>query len=77
MPLRKDFLWGGATAANQIEGAYLEDGKGLSNVDVIPYGKRRLPSCLDMMYPWCQMIQLGIQAMRQLIFITRIKKISH
>lgn len=41
MPLRKDFLWGGATAANQIEGAYLEDGKGLSNVDVIPYGKRR------------------------------------
>lgn len=26
----KDFLWGGATAANQIEGAYLENGKGLS-----------------------------------------------
>ncbi|KAF3363487.1 6-phospho-beta-glucosidase, partial [Enterococcus faecium] len=25
-----DFLWGGATAANQVEGAYLEDGKGLS-----------------------------------------------
>jgi 6-phospho-beta-glucosidase len=24
-----DFLWGGATAANQVEGAYLEDGKGL------------------------------------------------
>ena len=24
------FLWGGATAANQIEGAYNEDGKGLS-----------------------------------------------
>ena len=24
------FLWGGATAANQIEGAYAEDGKGLS-----------------------------------------------
>ncbi|MEL1737606.1 family 1 glycosylhydrolase [Acinetobacter baumannii] len=22
-----DFLWGGATAANQVEGAYLEDGK--------------------------------------------------
>ena len=41
MPLRKDFLWGGATAANQIEGAYLKDGKGLSNVDVIPFGKRR------------------------------------
>ena len=23
----KDFLWGGAIAANQAEGAYLEDGK--------------------------------------------------
>lgn len=41
MPLRKDFLWGGATAANQLEGAYLKDGKGLSNVDVIPFGEQR------------------------------------
>jgi 6-phospho-beta-glucosidase len=41
MPLRKDFLWGGATAANQLEGAYLADGKGLSNVDVMPYGHNR------------------------------------
>ena len=24
-----NFLWGGAIAANQAEGAYLEDGKGL------------------------------------------------
>ncbi|MDO4648691.1 MAG: glycoside hydrolase family 1 protein [Eubacteriales bacterium] len=32
------FLWGGATAANQIEGAYLEDGKGLSIQDVMPQG---------------------------------------
>ena len=24
-----NFLWGGATAANQIEGAYIADGKGL------------------------------------------------
>ena len=29
MVLQKDFLWGGAVAANQCEGAYLEDGKGL------------------------------------------------
>jgi 6-phospho-beta-glucosidase len=29
-----DFLWGGATAANQCEGAYNEDGKGLSISDV-------------------------------------------
>lgn len=46
MPLRDDFLWGGATAANQLEGAYLEDGKGLSNVDVTPYGKQRFPVML-------------------------------
>ena len=32
------FLWGGATAANQIEGAYNEDGKGLSVQDVMPRG---------------------------------------
>jgi 6-phospho-beta-glucosidase len=31
----KNFLWGGATAANQIEGAFNEDGKGLSNNDVL------------------------------------------
>ena len=29
----KDFLWGSASAAYQVEGAYLEDGKGLSNWD--------------------------------------------
>ena len=35
---RTDFLWGGATAANQCEGAYDEDGKGLSIQDVLPHG---------------------------------------
>ena len=30
------FLWGGATAANQFEGAYNEDGKGLSTQDIAP-----------------------------------------
>jgi 6-phospho-beta-glucosidase len=34
MNLRNDFLWGGATAANQYEGAYLDGGKGLSIADV-------------------------------------------
>ena len=34
----KNFLWGGATAANQMEGAYLEDGKGLSIQDLLPHG---------------------------------------
>lgn len=32
------FLWGGATAANQVEGAYAEGGKGLSVQDVMPRG---------------------------------------
>ncbi|MBR6958683.1 MAG: 6-phospho-beta-glucosidase [Erysipelotrichaceae bacterium] len=41
MAFRKDFLWGGATAANQCEGAYNLDGRGLANVDVIPHGKDR------------------------------------
>lgn len=34
------FLWGGAVAANQCEGAYREDGKGLSIQDVMPNGIR-------------------------------------
>jgi len=32
------FLWGGALAANQCEGAYNLDGKGLSVADVLPNG---------------------------------------
>ncbi|WP_409158279.1 glycoside hydrolase family 1 protein [Pectobacterium sp. B2J-2] len=34
----KAFLWGGAIAANQVEGAYLTDGKGLSTSDLQPQG---------------------------------------
>lgn len=34
----ENFLWGGATAANQFEGAYNEDGKGLSIQDIMPKG---------------------------------------
>ena len=37
----KDFLWGGAVAANQCEGAYLADGKGLNISDVLPGGHDR------------------------------------
>lgn len=36
----KDFLWGSATAAFHIEGAYNEGGKGLSVADVTPQGAR-------------------------------------
>ncbi len=37
-PFPKGFLWGGATAANQLEGAYDQGGKGLSIQDVTPQG---------------------------------------
>lgn len=40
----KNFLWGGAVAANQCEGAYMEDGKGLSIQDVLPKGIKGAPT---------------------------------
>lgn len=33
-----EFLWGGAIAANQVEGAYNLDGKGLTTSDIQPHG---------------------------------------
>ncbi|WP_044642575.1 glycoside hydrolase family 1 protein [Risungbinella massiliensis] len=33
----KDFLWGGAIAANQAEGAYNEGGRGLATSDILEY----------------------------------------
>jgi len=47
--LPNDFLWGGATAANQCEGGYAEDGRGLATVDVIPQGCNRIPVMLGKM----------------------------
>lgn len=35
------FLWGGATAANQWEGGWQRDGRGMALVDVIPHGENR------------------------------------
>lgn len=37
----ENFLWGGAIAANQAEGGYLDDGKGLTLVDLLPAGDKR------------------------------------
>ncbi|MCF0114503.1 MAG: 6-phospho-beta-glucosidase, partial [Erysipelotrichaceae bacterium] len=51
MRFPEGFLWGGAIAANQAEGGYLEDGKGLTTVDMIPHGKNRLYVKLGDMYP--------------------------
>lgn len=41
--LREDFLWGGATAANQYEGAWDADGKGISVSDVCTEGSAEIP----------------------------------
>ncbi|BFK81127.1 6-phospho-beta-glucosidase [Clostridium baratii] len=41
MKFKDNFLWGGATAANQCEGGYNKDGRGLANVDVCPMGVDR------------------------------------
>lgn len=43
MRMPEGFLWGGATAANQCEGAHNEGGRGLSSVDVVPFGPDRMP----------------------------------
>lgn len=43
----ENFLWGGAIAANQAEGAYLEDGKGLSIADIMPVGNRAIVPALE------------------------------
>lgn len=48
--LNKDFLWGGATAANQFEGGYNEGGRGLATSDTKTNGsltRKRKHSFLD------------------------------
>ena len=42
------FLWGGATAAYQCEGAWLEDGKGLAITDLLTAGSRKDPRKLTL-----------------------------
>jgi 6-phospho-beta-glucosidase len=52
MTFKQDFLWGGATAANQLEGAYDVDGKGLSVADAMPGGKERLSILNSESFDW-------------------------
>ena len=44
MTFPENFLWGGAVAANQCEGAYNEDGKGLDIQDIMPHGLKGAPT---------------------------------
>ena len=46
------FLWGGATAANQLEGAFQAGGKGLSVADAMPGGKARLDVLSSDTFDW-------------------------
>ncbi|MBU3803565.1 MAG: 6-phospho-beta-glucosidase [Candidatus Cellulosilyticum pullistercoris] len=43
MGLSKNFLWGGAVAAHQVEGAYNKGGKGISIADVMTAGTHTIP----------------------------------
>lgn len=43
MAFPENFLWGGATAANQFEGGWNEDGKGESTADHLTLGSRTKP----------------------------------
>jgi len=43
MSFPKDFLWGGAVAANQYEGGWNAGGKGVSSADVVTRGSRTTP----------------------------------
>ncbi|MNW52489.1 Aryl-phospho-beta-D-glucosidase BglH [compost metagenome] len=49
--MKKGFLWGGATSANQIEGAWNKDGKGPSTADMMTGGthtkRRRITPILE------------------------------
>ncbi len=47
MSFPKNFLWGGATAANQVEGGYNEGGKGLSIADMLSSGTHTSPRTIS------------------------------
>ena len=47
----KDFLWGGATAANQFEGGWNKGGKGMSTDDVVTNGTNTTPRLLTYTMP--------------------------
>ncbi|WP_270330369.1 glycoside hydrolase family 1 protein [Lapidilactobacillus dextrinicus] len=48
----KGFLWGGATAANQLEGGYQEGGRGLSIADALPGGPDRFKIASSPDFNW-------------------------
>ncbi len=77
-PFPKDFLWGASSSAYQCEGAYLEDGKGLSVADVskIPAGTTDFKDGVDHYHRFREDISLmaamGLNEYRFSISWTRI-----
>lgn len=75
---KKDFLWGASTSAYQVEGAYNEDGKGLSvqDVKVIPEGTSDFTVCSDHYHHFKEDVklfsELGLKVYRFSIAWTRI-----
>ena len=47
MRFPEHFLWGGAVAANQCEGAWASDGKGISVPDVLTSGSHSVPRRIE------------------------------
>ncbi|TCL57700.1 6-phospho-beta-glucosidase [Hydrogenispora ethanolica] len=77
-PFPKDFWWGASTSAFQFEGAYAEDGKGLSVADVkaIPEGTTDFKIASDHYHRYREdvalLAELGLKAYRFSIAWTRI-----
>lgn len=68
--LPDNFLWGGAVAAHQVEGAWNVGGKGVSIVDVLTAGANGVDRQITDV---CRR-DIIIRTMRRWIFTTIIKK---
>ena len=77
MEFPKNFLWGGAVAANQLEGAWLEDGKQPNVTDVLVGIGSKEPGIKwnGEKYEMCLDPDKNIYHMKQLISTIVIKKI--
>lgn len=80
----KNFLWGGATAANQLEGGYNLDGKGLSTADMVKFVPKILVKAkIQKLFPTKPLMKYCmaytkmniILNVKVLIFMSIIKKI--
>lgn len=70
--MRKDFLWGGAVLAHQVEGGFNEGGKGPNVSDMMTVGsattRRKVTKTIELIS--------STQIIQRLISITTIRKIS-